>query len=139
MNREHVSTGTEWESQVGYSRAVRAGPQIHVSGTTATDENGAIVGVDDPYEQTVHALSNVERALEDADAAIGDVVRTRLYVTDIDDWEAIGAAHREVFGDVRPATSMVEVARLIDPDLLVEVEATAVVDGADGSEHAGEQ
>ena len=85
MDREHVSTGTEWESQVGYSRAVRAGSQIHVSGTTATDDSGAIVGVDDPYEQTVHALSNVERALEDADAAIEDVVRTRLYVTDIDD------------------------------------------------------
>ncbi|WP_049898808.1 RidA family protein [Halococcus agarilyticus] len=139
MNREHVSTGTEWESQVGYSRAVRAGAQIHVSGTTATDEDGEIVGPDDPHAQTVHALSNVERALEAADATIEDVVRTRLYVTDIDDWGAIGAAHREVFGDVRPATSMIEVARLIDPDLLVEIEATAVVDATDDAEHADNQ
>lgn len=134
MHRERVSTGTEWESQVGYSRAVRVGSQVHVSGTTATDDSGAIVGVGDPYEQTVHALSNIERALEDTGAAIGNVVRTRLYVTDIDDWGAIGAAHREVFDDVRPATSMVEVARLIDPDLLVEIEATAVVGATDDAE-----
>jgi len=141
VNRERVSTGTDWESRVGYSRAVRAGAQVHVSGTTATDEHGEVVRADDPYAQTLHALSNVERALEATDAAIEDVVRTRLFVTDIDDWGAIGAAHREVFGDVRPATSMVEVARLIDSDLLVEVEATAIVelratDGPDGESDA---
>lgn len=128
MTREYVSTGTEWESHVGYSRAVRAGRQVHVAGTTATDEDGAIVDTDDPYEQTRRAFANVERALEDVDASLSDVVRTRLYVVDIDDWEAIGAAHADVFEEIRPVTSMVEVSRLVSPDLLVEVEATAIVD-----------
>lgn len=126
MVRTHVSTGTEWESHVGYSRAVRVGAQVHVSGTTATDENGDIVGKNDPYAQTQRALENVRQALEDAESSLSDVVRTRLYVVDIDDWEEIGAAHAEVFGEIRPATSMVEVRRLISPALLVEVEATAI-------------
>lgn len=126
MARKRVSTGTEWESHVGYSRAVRVGSQVHVAGTTATDEDGAIVRGGDPYEQMRRALENVRSALEEADSSLSDVVRTRCYVVDIDDWEAIGAAHAEVFGDTRPATSMVEVSRLISPDLLVEVEATAI-------------
>lgn len=127
MRRQRVSSGTDWESQVGYSRAVRAGDQVHVSGTTATDDGETIVGVGDPHEQTMQALRNVEHALTEADAQIGDVVRTRLYVTDIEHWEAVGDAHAEWFGTVRPATTMVEVSGLIDPELLVEVEATAVV------------
>ena len=126
MDRTTVSSGTEWESKVGYSRAVRAGSQIHVSGTTATDENGDVVAPGDPYRQAKRALETVESALEEAGASLEDVVRTRLYVTDIDDWEAIGRAHGEVFGEIRPAASMVEVQRLIDPDHLVEIEAVAV-------------
>ncbi|WP_135819738.1 RidA family protein [Halostella litorea] len=126
MGRKEVGSGTAWESAVGYSRAVRAGDEIHVSGTTATDD-GELVGVGDPYEQTAQALSNVADALDEAGAGLDDVVRTRLYVTDIDRWEAVGRAHREAFGDVRPATSMVQVDRLIDPEMLVEVEAVAKV------------
>ena len=127
MERTTVSSGTEWESRVGYSRAVRVGDTVHVSGTTATDEAGEVVGEGDAYVQTRRALENVVSALGEADASIGDVVRTRMFVVDIDDWEAIGRAHGEVFGDVRPATSMVEVSRLIDPRMLVEVEAVAIV------------
>jgi enamine deaminase RidA (YjgF/YER057c/UK114 family) len=127
MNRQTISTGTEWESVVGYSRAVRVGPHVHVSGTTATDEDGDVVGVGDPARQTRQALANVESALQETGAALTDVVRTRLFVTDIDQWEAIGRVHGEVFGDIRPATSMVEVRRLIDPDMLVEVEAVAII------------
>ena len=129
MERQRVSSGTEWESRVGYSRAVRAGSQVHVSGTTATDAESEVVGEGDPGAQTRQALANVERALDDAGASLSDVVRTRLFVVDIDEWEAVGDAHAEYFGDVRPATSMVEVERLISPELLVEVEAVAVVDG----------
>jgi enamine deaminase RidA (YjgF/YER057c/UK114 family) len=127
MRRVNLSSGTEWESRVGYSRAVRTGNVVHVAGTTATDENGNPID-GGPYEQTKQALSNVSRALDEADASIEDVTRTRLFVTDIDEWEEIGHAHGEVFGDVRPAATMVEVNRLIDPDLCVEIEVDAVVD-----------
>jgi enamine deaminase RidA (YjgF/YER057c/UK114 family) len=128
MERTLVSSGTEWEPKVGYSRAVRAGPHVHVSGTTATDEDGAVVGDDDAYEQTRVAIENVAEALQRADASLSDVVRTRIYVTDVDRWEAVGEAHAEAFGDVRPATTLVEVSRLVDPAMLVEVEATAIVE-----------
>lgn len=126
MTHERISSGAPWEDAVGYSRAVRAGDEVHVSGTTATDEDGEIVGVGDPRAQTRQALANVERALAAADATLSDVVRTRLFVTDIEAWEAVGAAHREVFDDARPATTMVQVERLVDPAMLVEVEATAI-------------
>jgi enamine deaminase RidA (YjgF/YER057c/UK114 family) len=128
VTRRHVSSGTEWEDRVGYSRVVRADGQVHVAGTTATDDDGAVVGGDDPYAQTKRALANIETALAEADATPADVVRTRMYVVDADDWDAVGRAHAETFGDVRPAATMVEVSRLVDPAMLVEVEATAVVD-----------
>lgn len=125
QDRQKIDSGTKWESVIGYSRAVRVGTRIHVSGTTATDDNGEIVGADDAYQQAAQCIRNIERALRQAGATLSNVVRTRMFVTDIRRWQDYGRAHGDFFKDIRPCTSMIEVRALIDPRMLIEIEAEA--------------
>lgn len=128
MARQNISTGGPWEAKIGYSRAVRTGSSVYVSGSTAMTPSG-LVGKGDPYAQTIQTFKTIEAALKQAGASLNDVVRTRIYMANIDQWQEVGRAHGEIFGNIRPATTMVEVNRLIDPDMLVEIEADAIISG----------
>jgi enamine deaminase RidA (YjgF/YER057c/UK114 family) len=131
MKRENISSGTQWEPIVGYSRAVKVGQQVFIAGTTATGEDGHLVGIGDPYQQTVQIILNIEKALKRVGGTLENIVANRIYVTNIGDWEKIGQAHGQFFKDIRPATTMVEVKGLVDPQMLVEIDSVAILDDTD--------